>query len=114
MAGGANTKVSLAPGILADDAQWKRTIQQWQQEVNQGHIQNVSSVTLVAGGTTTVVTDFRVGIASFIGFMPTTANAAAEIGAGGMYVSSRGKQTFTITHANNAQTDRTFTYCVLG
>jgi hypothetical protein len=29
-------------------------------------------------------------------------------------VSSRGKQTFTITHANNSQSDRTFKYVVIG
>jgi hypothetical protein len=45
-------------------------------------------------------------------FMPTTANAAAELAT--MFVSSRGKQTFTITHANNGQTDRTFKYVVIG
>jgi hypothetical protein len=44
--------------------------------------------------------------------MPTTANAAAEIGNGTIYVSSRGKQTATITHANNSQTDRTFAYAL--
>jgi hypothetical protein len=44
--------------------------------------------------------------------MPTTANAAAEMD--GMFVSSRGKQTFTITHANNSQSDRTFKYVVIG
>jgi len=31
-----------------------------------------------------------------------------------MYVSSKGDQAFTITHANNAQTDRTFGYVVFG
>ena len=46
--------------------------------------------------------------------MPTTANASAEQGAGTMFVGPRAKQSFTITHANNAQTDRTFAYSVLG
>jgi hypothetical protein len=46
--------------------------------------------------------------------MPTTANAAAEIGNGTLYVSSRDKQQFTITHASNTQSDRTFGYVVQG
>lgn len=68
------------------------------------------SVTLAQLSATTVVTDERVSAASIINFMPTTANAATEIAT--MYVSSRGDKTFTITHANNAQSDRTFEYVV--
>jgi hypothetical protein len=47
-------------------------------------------------------------------FTPTTANAAAEQGGGTMYLSARAKQGFTLTHANNSQTDRTFLYIVIG
>ena len=71
-------------------------------------------VTLTASAATTAVSDFRVGEDSVIHLTPTTANAAAEIGGGTMYISSRGANTFTITHANNAQTDRTFIYTVTG
>ena len=46
--------------------------------------------------------------------MPTTANASAEVGAGTIYVSARAKQTFTLTHANNGQTDRTYKYAIIG
>ena len=45
---------------------------------------------------------------------PKTAHAAAEFAAGGCYVSAVGKQTFTVTHANNAQADRTFFYLAIG
>lgn len=79
-----------------------------------GHSNNVGTVTLTASVATTVVDDRRTGVNSVILFMPTTANAAAEVGAGTMYISARGKQTFTITHANNAQTDRTFAYAAFG
>lgn len=71
-------------------------------------------VTLTASSATTVVTDSRISSDSVITFMPITANAAAEIGAGGMYVSLRAGGTFTITHANNAQTDRDFEYAING
>ena len=67
---------------------------------------NAGSVTLTASTATTVVSDRRAGVDSVITFMPKTANAAAEIGAGSMYVSARGDESFTITHASNAQTDR--------
>jgi len=79
-----------------------------------GKLNCTGSVTLTASAASTAVTDQRAGYESVILFMPTTANAAAEQAAGGMYVSTRGKQTFTITHANNAQTDRTFDYIIIG
>lgn len=79
-----------------------------------GKLNSTGSVTLTASAASTAVTDERAGYDSVILFMPTTANAASEQAAGGMYVSSRGKQTFTITHANNAQSDRTFAYIIIG
>ncbi len=77
-----------------------------------GKLNSTGSVTLTASATSTVVAEARSGPDSVVLFMPTTANAAAELAT--MFVSSRGKQTFTITHANNAQTDRTFKYVVIG
>lgn len=70
--------------------------------------------TLTASTTTTVISDFRVGADTVIHFVPITSNAAAEIGAGSVFLSSRGDSTFTITHANNTQNDRTFIYTVTG
>jgi hypothetical protein len=40
--------------------------------------------------------------------MPTTANTAAQLGNGTIYVNGRANGSFTLTHANNAQTDRIF------
>ncbi len=77
-----------------------------------GKLNSTGSVTLTASATSTVVAEARSGPDSVVLFMPTTANAAAELAT--MFVSLRGKQTFTITHANNAQTDRTFKYVVIG
>ncbi len=77
-----------------------------------GKLNSTGSVTLTASATSTVVAEARSGPDSVVLFMPTTANAAAELAT--MFVSSRGKQTFTITHANNGQTDRTFKYVVIG
>ncbi len=72
------------------------------------------SFTLTASTTTTVVTDLRVGEDSVITMTPITSNASAEVGGGTMFLSSRGDSSFTITHANNSQTDRTFIYTVTG
>lgn len=114
MATGPKTRISVVPQLLSDEAEWRRWIAAWALEVNQGRLNNVGTITLAINAATTVVTDQRTGANSFIGFMPTTANAATELGNGTLYISSQGKQTFTITHANNAQADRTFTYCTLG
>lgn len=82
--------------------------------IMRGKTNNTGEVTLTAASATTIVEDVNVGGSSLIIFMPTTANAAIELGNSTMYVSSTGKQTFTITHDNNAQTDRTFRYAVIG
>jgi hypothetical protein len=114
MSTSAGTRVSIPPNFLTDDPQWKRQTANWILEANQGHINNVGNVTLLSGTVSTVVSDARAGAFSFIGFMPKTANAAAELGNGTLYVAVQGKQTFTITHANGASGDRTFRYAILG
>lgn len=83
-------------------------------EVQTGRLNATLDVTLTAGAATTTVLDARFSEQSFIGFMPKTANAAAELGAGGLYVSARTSGSATVTHANNAQTDRDFTIIILG
>lgn len=77
-----------------------------------GRSNAVGSVTLTASDTTTTVADRKAGMDSVIALMPTTSNAAAAVGT--TYVSSRGIGTFTLTHANNAQTDKTFAYLIQG
>lgn len=78
-----------------------------------GKTNNTNTVTLTNSATTTAVSDFNVGPESVIVFMPTTSDAATEFAAGGMYVSARSKNSFTITHSN-ASTTRTFQYAVIG
>ena len=79
-----------------------------------GKFNSTGTVTLTASAASTAVTDYRAGPDSVIVFTPTTANAASEQGGGTMYLSARAKQGFTLTHANNSQTDRTFLYIVIG
>lgn len=83
-------------------------------QILKGKINSVSDCTLVASTVLTTLTDARIGANSFINFMPQTADAAAELKSGNMYVSSRGKGTANITHTSTATTDRAFTYAVLG
>jgi len=79
-----------------------------------GGINATGSVTLTASAASTAVTDKRLSATSYFGLMPTTANASAEVGNGTIYVSAQGKQTLTLTHANNSQSDRTYRYVILG
>ncbi|MFA6267861.1 MAG: hypothetical protein WC670_19360 [Pseudolabrys sp.] len=81
-------------------------------QLMQGRSNAVGQVTLTAGQTTTVVTSAvakgaaNIGIDSEVMLSPRTANAAAALAT--TYVSSILQGSFTITHANNAQTDRIF------
>lgn len=79
-----------------------------------GRSNAVGTVTLTASSATTVVTALNVGADSRVFLMATTANAAAEAGGTALRISSVGSGTFTITHANNSQTDRTFFWVALG
>jgi hypothetical protein len=63
--------------------------------------------TLTPSVTSTVVTDATCTSSSVILPRPTTANAAADLDL--MYI-TEGSGTFTVTHANNALTDRIFKY----
>lgn len=78
----------------------------------EGRTNAVGSLTLQAGATTTVVTFINCSIGTKVFLSPRTANAAAAIST--TYVSSTWNGTFSLTHANNAQTDRTFDFVCLG
>lgn len=56
----------------------------------------------------------KIGPESFIDWMATTANAAAEKAGTAMYVTAQANGSVTIAHANNAQADRTFRFIVIG
>lgn len=79
-----------------------------------GRSNAVGTVTLTANSATTTVTAINCGASSRVFLEATTANAAAERGGTALRISSVGAGTFTITHANNSQTDRTFYWVALG
>ncbi len=68
--------------------------------------------TLAVNATQTVVTVAQAGFDAAVSLCPKTATAAAEMASGTCYVSAYGAGTFTITHRNLAQADRTFRYMV--
>lgn len=91
-----------------------RKIVQGVRELFQGRSNAVGTLTLTANAASTTVTAINCGQDSKVFLTPTTANAASEVGAGTLRVSSVASGAFTLTHANNAQTDRTFFYVCLG
>lgn len=104
---------AYVPGIAETDP--KKIILSLQQ-LAAGRSNAVGTVTLTTGAATTVVTTLP-GLCSTGStpiLTPTTANAAAEVGNGTMYISSVGLNTFTVTHANSATTGRTFLWAILG
>lgn len=68
------------------------------------------TVTLTANAASTTLTDVRITASSVISLMPTTANAAAAIAT--TYIGTTAIGSATITHANNAQADKTFRYSI--
>lgn len=106
------------PNHMLDTNDWLRRVARVVNSLLLGKTNNVHSVTLTASQASTTVTLAAglLGKDTVILFSPITANAAAEIGNGTMYLSSRDvlNNTFTVTHANNAQTDRTFSYVLIG
>lgn len=93
-----------------DEKEHRRFLAEEIQNILDGKINATGSVTLTASVATTTLSDRRIGPSSAILFSPTTANAAAEA----LYVTAQGDGTATLNHANNAQTDRTYNYAVLG
>ena len=79
-----------------------------------GKISSKGTVTLTENTTTTTLSDKAIHPSCAILLEPTTANGAAERGGTALYVSAKTNESATITHANNAQTDRTFDYFVVG
>ena len=92
--------------------EWIRLIAQAVRNILDGKILATGTVTLTASSATTALTDRRIGPNSVILFMPTTANAATGLTA--LYITGRGDGTATLNHANNAQSDRTYAYALLG
>lgn len=82
------------------------------QQLYAGRSNATGSVTLAAGATSTTVNAPNCAAQCAVFLFPKTANGAASLAT--TFINSVGKQSFTISHANNAQTDRSFFYVCLG
>jgi hypothetical protein len=102
----------LAPETWTNEPEHRRKLAQAANLALGGKLNSVLQATLAANSATTTITDKRIGANTYIGFSPLTADAAAALS--GLYVSSQANGTATLTHANNAQTDRTFNLLLIG
>jgi len=82
------------------------------QQLYAGRSNATGSVTLAAGAASTVVSPPNCAPQSAVFLFPKTASGSAALAT--TFISAVGKQSFTISHANNAQTDRSFFYVCLG
>jgi hypothetical protein len=96
--------------------EWRRQVNRFINSFLMGKTNNTSSFTLTANSATTTLTFAagQLGQDTVITWAPTTANAAAAMA--NLYVSGRNvtSRTLTLTHANTATTDRTFSYVLTG
>lgn len=104
------------PSFATDFKLWMREAARGVNDLMKGRANNSGTFTLTANVGTSTMTDDRLGSTTAVVLIPATANAAAEIGNGTMYISeaARVNGSVVITHANNAQTDRTFRFLLMG
>ena len=98
--------IALAPFRAPSAAADTRELSEALRDAQRGRLNAAGTVTLTENQTTTVVTDQRIGADTYVGLTPETANAAAEIGGGTLYVSAR--------TAGTSFTDRDFRYVLIG
>lgn len=92
-------------------AGWRRLVDAAYQLV-EGRHNAFGTLTLRANQVTTTVDHPNMSVDSTVSLSPRTANAAAAVAT--TYVSAKANGSFTLTHANNAQADKTFDYTVTG
>lgn len=99
------------PSLLETD---QKVINRAVQQLSQGRSNAVNSFTLTVSVGSTTVTDPNCAVGSVVVPIPLTANAAAELGNGTMWLSATTNGAFTFTHANSATTGRSFRYAIYG
>lgn len=101
---------------LADAASawWVRQVAEAANNMLRGKFNNILAATLTANAASTTLTDVRISATSALLFSPLTANAAAEMGAGTLYISALTNGGATLAHANNSQADRSFYVVIMG
>jgi hypothetical protein len=102
------------PTTLSPDEKDVYKIVRAVRDLFEGRSNAIGSFTHKPSAGSTTVTAPNCGAGSTVLPFAKTANAAAEIGNGTMYIGAVNNGSFVVTHANNAQADRTFLYVALG
>lgn len=79
-----------------------------------GKTNNIGTVTLAAAAATTTLTDPRITVYSAITLVPQTANAQLALSTVYIPRTTQKNGETVINHANDAATDKTFTYVITG
>lgn len=95
-----------------NQAGWVSLLKRAVNSAIRGKLNCTGEVTLTANAASTAVTNNRCTAGSVALIIPKTANAAAALAT--TYIATYAEGSFTITHANNAQTDKEFKYVILG
>jgi hypothetical protein len=106
--------VPALAGSLGAVVSWLRKVYEAVNNLMRGKMNCTGTKSLGAGAATTTLSDQLIGGSSVVLLQPITANAAAELGNGTLYFDPPAAGSVVIHHANNAQTDRTFNYIVIG
>lgn len=111
----ANPNAQPVPEFLVDDKEHRRQIARRLNLITQGKLNVTLDVTLTANAASTTVTDPRIGFYSaVVPAMAMTKDAATELATGNVYVDTLMKGSCVVHHANNAQTDRTIRFLIIG
>jgi hypothetical protein len=110
-----NPNAQPVPEFLADDKEHRREIARRLNLITQGKLNITLDVTLAANVASTTITDPRIGFYSaVVPAMAGTKDAAAELATGNLYVDTLTKGSCVVHHSNNAQTDRTIRFLIIG
>lgn len=83
-------------------------------ELVSGRQNSVGDVTLRANNTTTIVAFPNCSTGARVFLFPKTANAAAAVATTYILAANIIRGQFTVTHANNSQADKNFSFLVIG
>ena len=103
-----------APVFWSDVPEWIRKVAEVVNSLRGGKINATGTVTLTENAATTTLSDTRIGRTTKVVLVQTTANAAAALASTYQTYPNAATEAAVLNHANNAQTDRTFAYCLLG
>lgn len=98
---------------MPDERQHRRELARAVQTLMRGQSNATLRVTLAANAASSVVTDPRISMQTAFMLVPMTADAAAELASGAVYIVPTSRSA-TIFHRNSTQTERTFIAALIG